>query len=123
MDVLTLVIAAQAAPAASGPTLATYGPILAGVASLAAVIVSLLSRKDKQRADSVAMRDSQADTAIKGLSAAYDRVNAERIEAETRVTQLEQQVADLREDNDELRRQLPVKRAVKRTTARRRPSG
>lgn len=134
------------APASGGtPSIATYGPILAGIASLAAVLVSLFSRKDKQRTDFESIRTTQADTAIKGLSEAYDRVNAERKEesdradraetraatAESRMAQLEVARQHLESENDLLRARLeetrtlvekhhpavpPRKRAVKKTT-------
>lgn len=143
---LILHVLAAGAPVSGGSSIATYGPVLAGVASLAAVIVSLLGRKDKQKADVASLQDASTNTAIKGLTEAYDRINAERKDEAERADRAEALYHDrevalkhlesenelLRARNDELmrviekhgeahapRKRVPAKKVVKKAATRR----
>lgn len=120
--------------AGSSGGVAQYGPTLIAVGSLIMALVAAVSRRDRKEADSGNALTAKTNTALTGLTEAYDRVEQERSRQEQRANDAirerdaalvraaaaEAQVALLR---DQLSRMVqPRKRAAPRA-ARKKASG
>lgn len=96
----------------SGSTIiSTWGPLLVAVAGLATALIAALTRKDRSREGLLNNIDARTNTAIKGLTEAYDRVDKERareeagrLEAEARAEALHLRNEELEEEVERCRR-------------------
>ena len=112
-----LIVLAEAA-AAPPSLIATYAPLIVAAAGLGTAIVASLSRRDRRQNDDSVQMDARTNTAIRGLTEAYDRVEAERsreerraVEAERTRDELLERVDELLHENQSLKEQLKARRA------------
>lgn len=107
---------AAAAANSSPAALLTYAPILVAIAALATAIISALSRRDKKSVDAATTLDARTNTAIRGLTEAYDRLDLERarevegrVEAERVSEEQAVRIHELETENEQLKKQLRTK--------------
>lgn len=81
-----------AADVAASGGFAVYGPIIIATAGLITATVAALSRRDKKDVDVATTTDRRTQTALAGLTAAYDRCDAERARQEARADALQTRV-------------------------------
>jgi uncharacterized protein HemX len=126
--------ATTGADAPSSNTIATYGPLIVALGGLITALVAALGRRDRRSADQLQGLDARTNTALKGLTEAYDRCDAERArwqkqaeETGSRLEACDQKIEELEEQVVARDRQIAAleaelaKRSRPRTPPRSRP--
>lgn len=88
------------AAADAGSQITAYGPIIVAVGGLVTAVVAAFSRRDRKIDAASSNLDAKTNTAIKGLTEAYDRLETERSRWEQRALAAEARVREL-EDEEE----------------------
>lgn len=83
------------ADATTGTQITAYGPIIVAAGGLITAIVAAISRRDRKIDAATINLDAKTNTAIKGLTEAYDRLETERARWELRATTAEARVQEL----------------------------
>lgn len=100
----------MASPPPTPEAITTYAPLIVAAAGLGTAIIAALSRRDRRQIDNLTQVDAHTNTAIRGLTEAYDRLEIERareergrVEAEKIAEEQEVRIAELVRENQELK--------------------